>query len=75
MKKRNVMKNKAIIVLSALFAGIEIEYPPGHTLIIEDNIFGFLASDQNDIEYICQNTYEFYYALTGKEKQTIFKRK
>lgn len=37
-----------------------------------------LACDEhakNDIEYICQNIYEFYYALTGKEKQTIFKRK
>lgn len=36
-----------------------------------------LACDEhakNDIEYICQNIYEFYYALTGKEKQTIFKR-
>ncbi|WP_108064260.1 potassium channel family protein [Poseidonibacter lekithochrous] len=35
------------------------------------------ACDENakdDIEYICQNIYEFYYALTGKEKQTIFKR-
>jgi hypothetical protein len=29
---------------------------------------------KNDMEYICQNIYEFYYALTGKEKQTIFKR-
>ncbi len=28
---------------------------------------------KDDIEYICQNVYEFYYALTGKEKQTIFK--
>jgi voltage-gated potassium channel len=27
---------------------------------------------KNDIEYICQNVYEFYYAKTGKEKQTIF---
>lgn len=36
-----------------------------------------LACDEhakNDIEYICQNIYEFYYALTGKEKLTIFKR-
>jgi voltage-gated potassium channel len=36
-----------------------------------------LACDEhakNDIEYICQNTYEFYYALTGKEKRIIFKR-
>lgn len=28
---------------------------------------------KNDIEYICQNIYEFYYAITGKEKQTILK--
>lgn len=28
---------------------------------------------KNDMEYICQNMYEFYYALTGKEKKTIFK--
>ncbi|RXJ83900.1 TrkA family potassium uptake protein [Arcobacter sp. CECT 8985] len=28
---------------------------------------------KNDIEYIAQNIYEFYYALTGKEKRTIFK--
>ncbi len=32
------------------------------------------AHAKNDVEYICQNYYEFYYALTGKEKQTIFKR-
>ena len=29
---------------------------------------------KDDIEYICQNAYEFYYAITGKEKQTIFRR-
>lgn len=28
---------------------------------------------KDDIEYICQNLYEFHYALTGKEKQTILK--
>jgi len=28
---------------------------------------------KDDIEYICQNIYEFYYALTGKEKRTILK--
>lgn len=28
---------------------------------------------KNDMEYISQNIYEFYYALTGKEKRTIFK--
>ena len=42
---------------------------------IDDKIL--LACDEhakNDMEYICQNIYEFYYALTGKEKLTIFKR-
>ena len=42
---------------------------------LDDKIL--LACDEhakNDMEYICQNIYEFYYALTGKEKQTIFKR-
>ena len=38
-------------------------------------LFACDSHAKNDIEYICQNTYEFYYALTGKEKQTIFKRK
>ena len=28
---------------------------------------------KDDIEYICQNACEFYYAITGKEKRTIFK--
>lgn len=30
---------------------------------------------KDDMEYICQNMYEFHYALTGEEKRTIFKRK
>lgn len=37
-----------------------------------------IAGDEHakdDIEYICKNIYEFHYALTGEEKQTIFKRK
>ncbi len=29
---------------------------------------------KNDIEYICQNRYEFHYALNGFEKSTIIKR-
>ena len=29
----------------------------------------------SDMEYICENIYEFHYALTGKEKRTIFKGK
>lgn len=27
----------------------------------------------DDMEYICENMYEFHYALTGNEKKTIFK--
>ena len=27
----------------------------------------------NDMEYICENIYEFHYALTGEEKKTILK--
>ena len=37
-----------------------------------------IACDEHalsDMEYICENMYEFYYALTGNEKRTIFKRK
>ncbi|MGP2657824.1 potassium channel family protein [Malaciobacter sp. WC5094] len=44
-------------------------------LELEDKIL--IASDKyakSDIEYICQNIYEFHYALTGTEKETIFKR-
>lgn len=37
-------------------------------------LFACDAHAKNDVEYICQNNYEFYYALTGKEKRTIFKR-
>ncbi len=29
----------------------------------------------DDMEYICENIYEFHYALTGEEKRTIFKGK
>lgn len=45
-------------------------------ILVNDKIL--LACDENakdDIEYISSNIYEFYYALTGKEKETIFKRK
>ncbi|MDD2896197.1 MAG: NAD-binding protein [Aliarcobacter sp.] len=37
-------------------------------------LFACDAHAKNDVEYICQNNYEFYYALTGKEKLRIFKR-
>jgi voltage-gated potassium channel len=46
-----------------------------NNLKIGDKIL--LACDEHakdDIEYICQNIYEFYYALTGEEKSIIFKR-
>ncbi|XPV53403.1 MAG: NAD-binding protein [Halarcobacter ebronensis] len=37
-------------------------------------LFACDENAQSDIEYICQNIYEFHYALTGKEKSTIFKK-
>ena len=46
-----------------------------HIRIGDKILFACDSRAKDDIEYICQNTYEFYYALTGKEKQTIFKRK
>ena len=45
-----------------------------HNLKIGDKIlFACDEHAKDDIEYICQNAYEFYYAITGKEKRTIFK--
>lgn len=47
-----------------------------NNLKIGDKIL--LACDKHaksDIEYICQNSYEFHYALHGEEKLTIFKGK
>jgi voltage-gated potassium channel len=47
-----------------------------HNLKIGDKIlFACDEHAKDDIEYICQNIYEFHYALTGEEKQTIFKGK
>lgn len=44
-------------------------------LKIDDNLLYACDSHaKDDIEYICQNMYEFHYALTGEEKRTIFKR-
>ncbi|RXJ90524.1 potassium transporter TrkA [Arcobacter sp. CECT 8983] len=37
-------------------------------------LFACDENAQSDIEYISQNIYEFHYALTGKEKNTIFKK-
>lgn len=52
-----------------LLPSLEIELKIGDKILV--------ACDEHakdDMEYICQNMYEFYYALTGKEKKTIFKR-
>ena len=52
-----------------LLPSLEIELKIGDKILI--------ACDEHakdDMEYICQNMYEFYYALTCKEKKTIFKR-
>ena len=52
-----------------LLPSLEIELKIGDKILV--------ACDEHakdDMEYICQNMYEFYYALTGNEKKTIFKR-
>lgn len=47
-----------------------------HNLKIGDKIlFACDEHAKDDIEYICQNIYEFHYALTGEEKKMIFKGK
>jgi len=47
-----------------------------HDLKIGDKIlFACDEHAKDDLEYICQNIYEFHYALTGEEKQIIFKGK
>lgn len=47
-----------------------------HNLKIGDKIlFACDEHAKDDIEYICQNIYEFHYALNGEEKKMIFKGK
>ncbi len=48
---------------------------PSWDIILNENDKILFACDDNakeDIMYIAQNVYEFQYALTGKEKKTIF---
>jgi voltage-gated potassium channel len=52
------------------------ELLPSLDIQIKEGDWILFACDENaknDIEYIAQNIYEFYYAYTGKEKRTIFK--
>ena len=49
---------------------------PAWNTVIQKNDKILFACDENaveDLEYICQNIYEFHYALTGEEK-TIFNK-
>lgn len=43
--------------------------------INDDILFACDENGKSDIEYISQNLYEFHYAYTGKENETIFFRK
>lgn len=48
---------------------------PNDNELLQVNDEILFACDENardDMEYICQNMYEFHYAYTGKEKKTIF---
>ncbi len=69
-------KNNVIVLL--LKRGEEVILLPSKDTIIKTNdeiLFACDENAQNDIEYIAQNPYEFHYALTGKEKKTLFFRK
>ena len=68
-------KNKFIPLLlqrekdTILLPSLEEELKIGDKILI--------ACDEqaiDDMEYICENIYEFHYALTGEEKRTILKR-
>lgn len=70
-------KNNVIpLLLQKSDGSVHVRPSLSEQIHIDDEIL--FACDEyakNDIEYICNNEYEFYYALTGQEKGTIFKRK
>lgn len=72
----NRHQHNNVIPLLLLRSDDTIVLPHWNMPIRQDDkiLFACDAYAQNDIEYIAQNPYEFYYALTGEEK-TIFKQK
>ncbi|XPV69484.1 MAG: potassium channel family protein [Halarcobacter sp.] len=73
----NREQNNNVIPLLLKKEDRNILLPSGdEVLSINDEIlFACDENGKNDIEYISQNIYEFHYAYTGKEKETIFFRK
>lgn len=71
----NKEQKNNIVPLLILRDKEEILLPSWDTKLQFDDKILFACDEhaKNDMEYIAQNIYEFYYALTGKEKRTIFK--
>lgn len=71
----NKEQRNNIVPLLILRNKEEILLPSWDTKLEFDDKILFACDEhaKNDMEYIAQNIYEFYYALTGKEKRTIFK--
>jgi Trk K+ transport system NAD-binding subunit len=59
-----IQKDENFILLPSIETNIDIN---------DKILFACDEHAKNDIEYMIQNFYEFYYALDGKEKRTIFK--
>lgn len=70
-------KNNVIPLLLQKSDGTVLIRPSLNEQIHIDDEILFACDEhaRDDIDYICNNEYEFYYALTGQEKGTIFKRK
>ncbi len=70
-------KNNVIPLLLQKSDGTVLIRPSLNEQIHIDDEILFACDEyaRNDIEYICNNEYEFHYALTGREKGIIFKRK
>lgn len=68
--------NNNVVPLLLLRGDEKILLPSWNTKIkLNDKIlFACDKHAKNDMEYICQNRYEFHYALNGYEKSTIIKR-
>ena len=75
--RNNHMSNNIVPLFLVRDYEEELLLPAWNTLLKKNDKILF-ACDNNaidDLEYICQNAHEFYYALNGKEKIIFTKRK
>jgi len=74
---RNQKQSNNMLLLLLIRDNGEQILLPSWNEVIEKNDKILLAGDENaydDMEYICQNMYEFHYALTGQEKLKFRRR-